>query len=112
MQASEWDVVVVGAGNAALAAAASARESGAERVVVLEKAVRQERGGNTRFSGGLLRFAYDRVEQVLEVAPEAAHLEGLIDGIEPYPEPAFWEDLLRVTDGRADPELGRMLVAR
>src|SRR5207237_984067 len=39
------DVVVVGAGNAGLCAALSAREAGA-RVLVLEKAPRPERGGN------------------------------------------------------------------
>ncbi len=32
-----YDVIVVGAGNAALAAATSARENGAERVLVLER---------------------------------------------------------------------------
>src|SRR2546427_8487208 len=35
---AEYDVIVVGAGNAALAAAVSAREQGARRVVALEKA--------------------------------------------------------------------------
>ena len=37
---SDWDVIVVGAGNAALAAAVSAREQGAGRVLALEKAPR------------------------------------------------------------------------
>ncbi|HEV8439933.1 MAG TPA: FAD-binding protein, partial [Methylomirabilota bacterium] len=35
---AEYDVIVVGAGNAALAAAVSAREQGAARVLALEKA--------------------------------------------------------------------------
>ena len=35
---SDYDVVVIGAGNAALAAANSAKENGAERILVLEKA--------------------------------------------------------------------------
>ena len=64
-----WDVVVVGAGNAALAAAVSAKEHGAKRVLVVEKADRQNRGGNTFFSGGLFRFAFDKTEQLLEIAP-------------------------------------------
>ena len=55
---SDFDVIVVGAGNAALAAANSAREQGAERVLVLEKAPEKDRGGNTHFSGGMLRIAY------------------------------------------------------
>ena len=56
----EYDVIVVGAGNAALAAAVSAREQGARRVVALEKAPPELRGGNTHYSGGLFRFAFDR----------------------------------------------------
>lgn len=47
----EYDVIVVGAGNAALAAAVSAREQGARRVVALEKAPEELRGGNTHYSG-------------------------------------------------------------
>ncbi|MBI2586871.1 MAG: FAD-binding protein, partial [Rhodospirillales bacterium] len=35
---AEYDVIVVGAGNAALAASVSARENGAAKVLVLEKA--------------------------------------------------------------------------
>ena len=37
----DYDVVVVGAGNAALAAANSAKENGAKKVLVLEKANRK-----------------------------------------------------------------------
>ncbi|OGK79461.1 MAG: tricarballylate dehydrogenase [Candidatus Rokubacteria bacterium GWA2_70_23] len=107
------DVIVVGAGNAALAAAASAREQGARRVVVLEKATRELRGGNTHYSGGLLRFAYDSSEDLRSLVPDAdKQVPGFYAGVEPYPREAFRKDLLRVTEGRTDPELAEILIGR
>jgi len=47
---SDFDVIVVGAGNAALAAAVSAREQGAGRALALEKAPGALRGSNTHYS--------------------------------------------------------------
>ncbi len=61
-----YDVVVVGAGNAALCAALSAAESGA-RVLVLESAPVEERGGNSAFTAGAMRVAYRGVEDILEL---------------------------------------------
>ena len=49
------DVVVVGCGVAGLAAAVSAAESGA-RVTVLERAPREERGGQSRYTEAYLRM--------------------------------------------------------
>ena len=51
MKTDKCDVVVVGFGNAAQAAAYSAHGAGA-KVVVLEKAPERKRGGNTWFSSG------------------------------------------------------------
>ncbi|HYB41614.1 MAG TPA: FAD-dependent oxidoreductase, partial [Candidatus Methylomirabilis sp.] len=74
---AEYDVIVVGAGNAALAAAVSAREQGASRVVALEKAPEELRGGNTHYSGGLLRFAYAAPEDLRPLVPDAErHVAG------------------------------------
>lgn len=108
---NNYDVIVVGAGNAALAASVAARAAGAARVLVLEKASRDARGGNTHFSGGLLRFAFDTTEQLLEVVPSARSLPGFVDGVEAYPKDAFWADLLRMTQGRSDRELGEILIS-
>ena len=47
-----YDVVVVGAGNAALCAALAAREKG-QSVLVLERSGEDESGGNSRFTAGL-----------------------------------------------------------
>jgi tricarballylate dehydrogenase len=110
---SDYDVVVVGAGNAALAAAVSAREQGAGRVLALEKAPRALRGGNTHYSGGLLRIAFDRADDLRALVPDAEReLPGFFAGVDPYPAKAFTADLLRVTDGRTDPELAGLLIGR
>ena len=107
---SDCDVLVVGAGNAALAAAVAAREQGAPRVVVLEKAPRELRGGNTHYSGGLLRFAFDTADDLRPLVPDAERrLPGFMTGVEPYPATLFLADLQRVTEGRTDPELAEIL---
>ncbi len=62
------DVVVVGAGNAAFCAALAARERGAS-VLVLERAPREESGGNTRFTAGAFRVVYDGVADLRALIP-------------------------------------------
>ena len=71
MQQNEerYDVVIVGAGNAALAAAVSAKENGALKVIVLEKAPLEMRGGNTHWSGGVLRFSFDDPRELEQLLP-------------------------------------------
>ena len=65
----EYDVIVVGAGNAALSAAVSAHENGAKRVLVLEKAPRDMRGGNTHWAGAVLRIAFDDPHDLAPLLP-------------------------------------------
>ena len=61
-----YDVIVVGKGNAALCAALSARDQGAS-AAMLEAASEDEHGGNSRFAGGVMRFAYSSVDELKEV---------------------------------------------
>src|SRR5580704_10165827 len=107
----KYDVIVVGAGNAALAASVSARNAGAARVLVLEKAPEEMCGGNTHYSGGLLRIAFDSIDQILRLMPKARELKGFVEGVEAYPRDAFWSDLRRMTNNRTDPELAEILIA-
>ena len=108
---SDFEVVIVGAGNAALAASVSAMEHGARAVLVLEKAPREMRGGNTHWSGGLLRIAYDDVGDLEPLVPDAEDkLPGFTAGVEPYTRSDFREDLMRVTGGRSDPMLSSILI--
>ena len=51
MAGPDYDVIVVGAGNAGLSAALAAEQMGT-KVLLLDKCPKASRGGNTRFSGG------------------------------------------------------------
>src|ERR671918_2079748 len=77
------EVVVVGAGNAALTAALAAREAGAQ-VLVLEKAPYDDRGGNSRFTGGIVRFAHSGLEDILPLVPDLTEAEVARLDVEPY----------------------------
>ncbi len=106
-----FDVVVVGAGNAALCAALAAAEEGA-RVVALEKAPEHLRGGNSYFSGGLFRFAHNGIDDIAALLDEPAdRLRETIE-VRPYPAAEMYADLMRVTEGLSDPDLAQALTSR
>src|SRR6476661_794607 len=107
----DYDVIVVGAGNAALAAAVSAHENGAKRVLVLEKAPRDMRGGNTHWAGAVLRIAFDDPHDLGPLLPDIEkEYEDFYEGITPYTRKDYMDDLQRVTNGRTDPVLSSILV--
>lgn len=108
---SNYDVIVVGAGNAAFAAAVSAKENGANRVVVLEKAPKAMRGGNTHWSGAVLRFAFDEVHELRPLLPNIEDdIPNFYEGVSPYTKDDYYEDLRRTGNGRGDKELLSILV--
>src|SRR3954452_19677133 len=106
-----YDVVVVGAGNAALCAALAAKESGAS-VIVLERAPKAERGGNTAFTAGAMRFAYNGVEDILALCPELSESDIETTDFGAYTTDDFYNDMCRVTEFRTDPDLADILVKR
>ena len=109
---SEYDVIVVGAGNAALCAALSAREQGA-RVLVLEKASEEERGGNSTFTAGGFRFVHDGLEDLRrDVLADLSDAEARQIYIPPLPADLYIEDLTRVTEGLSQEELASLLIGR
>jgi tricarballylate dehydrogenase len=109
MPAQGHDVIVVGAGNAALCAALAAREAGSS-VLVLEKGSREERGGNTYFTGGAFRFPYDGIDDIRALIPDLSDSELEDIDVGSYPKAAFEADLARMSGGRGDPILSRTLV--
>ena len=80
-----YDVLVVGGGNAGLCAALTANECGA-RVLVVEAAPVDFRGGNSR------------------------HTRNMRSMTDSYGEEEYWTDLLRVTGGQTDEHLARIAI--
>ena len=87
------DVLIAGGGNAALCAALSAAEAGAE-VQLLEAAPRHFRGGNSRHVRNI-RYMHKGPTDIMTG---------------PYEEEPFFEDLLRVTGGKTDEKLARFCI--
>jgi tricarballylate dehydrogenase len=88
-----WDVVVIGGGNAGLAAAMTARRH-VRRVLLLERASAAMRGGNTRHTRNV----------------RCVHDEG--DDYTPgsYPFGELWRDLCAVGTGPGDEKLAELTV--
>ena len=107
---NNFDVVVVGAGSAALNAALSAKEQGS-KVLVLEKAPEHLRGGNSYFTGGLFRFAYSGLEEIVTLLPEVGTEEQDRIDVGSYNNSDFYADVMRVTEGLSNPDLLQILVS-
>ena len=102
-------IIVAGGGNAALCAAISAREQGAE-VLVLERAPFALRGGNSRFTAGGMRVAYRGNDDIRSLIPDLTEAELARTDFGSYPREAFYDDMGRITEYRTDPELAGKLI--
>ena len=106
----QTDVLVVGAGNAAMCAALSARQAGAS-VAILERAPEQESGGNSRFTAGAIRCVYDGVDDLKALMPDLSDQEIASSDFGTYGEDQFYDDMGRVTQYRCDPDLVETMVS-
>ena len=110
MQDSSYDVVVVGAGNAALCAAISAKEHGA-KVLVLEKAPEDEKGGNSYFTAGGFRFVHTGLDDVRDdVLVDMSDDEADKMILPSHDKQFFYDTLMKVTRGQSNEDLAWTLI--
>ena len=91
--ARHWDVVVLGAGNAALVAAMSARDAGKD-VLVLERSDVTFRGGNSRHTRNI----------------RCVHEDDFVYNTGAYTAAELWTDLCGVGTGPSDERLADLTV--
>ena len=95
--AQNYDVIVVGGGNAAMCAALSASEF-KKKVLVLERAPEEEAGGNSRFTAGLMRIVYNGVDDLKQLMPDLSTEEIARTDFGTYTQDQFLDDMARVTE--------------
>jgi tricarballylate dehydrogenase len=104
--AEHVEVVVVGSGIAGLSAAITAVEEG-RNVLLVDAADEQDRGGNTRYSIGVARVAYDGWQDLEEMLGSDAPADR--PPALPYPASRYYADLVRASQGQGNPELQRIV---
>ena len=96
---SKKSIIVVGSGNAAMSAGIAALEAGAD-VLMLEKGGPELAGGNTKYTAGAMRIAYDNSDDLLPLLanPDDPRVPNTDFGS--YTAAKFGSDLLGFNDGR------------
>lgn len=93
----EFDIIVIGGGNAALCAAISAKENAPQlKVALLESSSKKWRGGNSQHTRNL-RSMHDAPTDVLTSV---------------YSEDEFFDDVFKVTKGQTNEEYARFVISR
>lgn len=111
MAEADYDVIVIGAGNAGLSAALAAQQM-ETKVLLLDKCPKSSRGGNTRFSGGGFRFTYNGIDDIRPMLPDLSDEEASRFEVGSYNSSDFFEDVMQVTEYAADKKLTSILVDR
>jgi len=102
------DVIVVGGGNAGFCAALAAAERG-KKVLLLERGVAEEAGGNSFYTAGATRVAHAGLADLQGIVePDPRHATTTVP---PYPVAEFVADIEKVTEGRNDSAMTAVVAA-
>jgi tricarballylate dehydrogenase len=105
---TDYDVIVIGGGNAGFSAAHAAAERG-RRVIVFERGTAEMAGGNSFFTAGATRINHAGLADIADfIEPDERHQR---TEVPPYSAEEYLADLKKVTDGRTDPELAQVMVS-
>ena len=105
----QYDVIVVGSGNAGMSAAHAARQSGAT-VAVIDAAPEAELGGNTWHTAGAFRFVHDGLDELRPLIERTSDHRLESTEVPPYPGESYLCDLARMSQGLGNTSLQRTLV--
>ena len=94
---TDYDVVIVGCGIAGLSAGMAAAENGSSPLV-LEKAPKEHRGGQTQYTESF-RIPTGDVDLDLDFH------------VPDYSASDFYQDIMKITDGHADPDLANTVTS-
>ena len=90
----KFDMVVVGGGNAALNAAISAKENApSRRILMIERAPRDFRGGNSKYTRSI-RYVHDH--------------DNFSSG--PYTKEEYIQDVMKINKGESNPDILNLIV--
>lgn len=106
-----YDIVVVGTGNAALSAAISANEDGL-KVLMVEKGPINKRGGNSYFTDGAIRVAYHDKEGLANIIGNLSDDELKNIELPQYSKNDFYDDIMEVTQEKSNPKLANLLSSK
>lgn len=115
MKTLSCTILVVGSGNAGFSAALSAAQnlsskSPDSKVLLIDKCPSSWAGGNSHFTAGAFRTVHSGLSDLLPLVTNVDSETAKVIDLEPYTKDDFLGDMERVTHGRYDKTLGRVLV--